>query len=118
LSHAHALDAERHDIPEKGAIVYRLRGVLGETDSCFQFQDEVRRAMDQATQRLVLNLKEVEMLTSSGVGIIATCYTSAKRSGKAFALCCVPKHALKVLDVCGLRPLLPIHATEQEALAA
>jgi anti-anti-sigma factor len=118
LSRAHALDAHRSDLPEHEAVVYRMGGVLGETESCYHFIDEVRRALDEAPRRLVLNLREIEMLTSSGVGIIATCFTSARNAGKTFGLCCVPKHALKVLEVCGLKALLPIHETEEAALRA
>ena len=38
--------------------------------------------MKEGPERIVLNLEDLEYITSSGVGVIAAAYTSARRAGK------------------------------------
>ena len=71
-------------------FVYRLRGVLGESTYSFDFLEELRRQVKDGPERIVLNLADLEYITSSGVGIVAAAYTSAQRAGKSFCLVDVP----------------------------
>ncbi len=117
MSHAHALTYEREDLPGRGAVVYRLGGVLGETSQCWRLLDEIRAALKAGPACLVLDLGGIEMLTSPGVGILASCYNTARSGPTRFAVCALPRQARDVLEVCGLLPVLPVHADREAALA-
>ena len=83
-------------------FVYRLRGVLGESTYSFEFLEELRRQVKEGPDRIVLNLADLEYITSSGVGVVAAAYTSARRAGKTLCLACVPSKVQRVLDICGV----------------
>jgi anti-anti-sigma factor len=115
---SHELTVERSTDTGAGAMVFRLSGVLGETDVCFQLLDEIRRDIGTMPGRIVMNVKNVERVTSPGIGVIAACYTTAKNSGRAFVLASPPKQMRQVLEVCGLHGVIPQFASEKDALEA
>ena len=98
------------------ALVYRLSGVLGESAYSFEFLEEIRRQMAEGPERIVLNLEDLEYITSTGVGVIAASLASAIRHDKHFALVAVPSAVRKVLEVAHIWPSLEHHATEDEAV--
>ncbi len=96
-------------------FVYRLRGVLGESTYSFEFLEELRRQVKEGPERIVLNLQELEYITSSGVGVIAAAYTSARRAGKRLCLAAVPSKVQRVLDICGVFDAVDHYDSEDEA---
>ncbi|MFV1958912.1 MAG: STAS domain-containing protein [Planctomycetota bacterium] len=100
------------------SLVYRLRGVLGESSYSFDFADELRERLEDGPERIILDLENLEYITSSGVGVIAAGYTSATRAGKRFVLCAVPKSVRRVLDICGILDVVPCFESEAAALEA
>ena len=113
----HELHVDRVVDPKGAHVVYRLSGVLGETQATYAFLEEVRRDIGTLPPKIVLNLQRVERLTSPGVGVIAACFTSAQNAGKRMVLAAVPKPHLRVLEVAGLTAVIPTAATEADALA-
>lgn len=107
------------DEPEGGAFkVYRLSGVLGESSYSFEFSDTLRAALKEGPPLVILNLQDLEYITSAGVGVIASSYTSAKNAGRNLVLACVPTKVRRVLDICGLLDVVQAFETEDEARVA
>jgi len=100
------------------SLVYRLRGVLGESSYSFDFSDELRERLKDGPEKIVLDLEHLEYITSAGVGVIAAGFTSATRSGKRLVLCAIPKKVERVLDICGILDVVPCYASEAAALEA
>lgn len=102
------------------ALVYRIHGIFGETSTSYRFLDDLRDEMkseeNAARKRIVFNLEDVEFLSSVGVGILASCYTTAKNANKSFVLAGVNEQASRVLEVTGMSGLVPRYETEAEAL--
>lgn len=102
------------------ALIYRFTGIFGETTDSYRFLDHMREAMKSddiaARERIVFNLQDVEFLSSVGVGILASCYTTAKQANKTFVLTGVSDQACRVLEVTGMCSLVPRYATEADAL--
>jgi anti-sigma B factor antagonist len=98
--------------------VFRPEGVLTDSDEGFEFLDHVRRAISGGTRNVVLNLGGVEIMTSGGVGIIASCHTSSLAAGGKLALSNVPDRIRMVLKLVRLDTVIPIHPSEEAALAA
>mgnify|MGYP001825014199 CR=1 FL=1 len=99
-------------------LVYRLRGVLGESSYSFELLEEVRRQMREGPERIVFNLEHLEYITSTGVGVIAASLASARRNEKGFAVSGVPSQVRKVLEIAYIWPVLDHYDTEDEAVAA
>jgi anti-anti-sigma factor len=101
-----------------GAVVYRMRGVLGDTQHCHDFHESFQAGLADSPARIVLNLGGLENLYSAGIGIIASCFTSGRAAGKRVVLCCCNSVIKRSLTLTGVMPLLPDFDTEDEAITA
>lgn len=117
-SHTISVDVVKDAAPN--ALVYRIHGIFGETSSSYRFLDHLREEMRSKEfadrERVVFNLEDVEFLSSVGVGILASCYTTAKKANKSFVLAGVSEQASRVLDITGMSGLVPRYASEEDAL--
>jgi anti-anti-sigma factor len=104
--------------PDGQALIYRLRGVLGESGYSYDFLEELRRQVHEGPPRIVLNLEHLEYATSSGVGVIAAAYTSARKAKKTLTLVAAPPVVRRVLEICGLLAVIPHYASEEDACQA
>ena len=80
------------------------------------FHDKLIEICETAPDRLVINLKEITFIDSSGVGILAEIYRRMKRSGGKLALTSLNKMVRSVFEITRLDHLLSIYETEEEAL--
>jgi len=104
--------------PDGKSLIYRLRGVLGESTYSYDFSDDMRKSIKDGPEKVILNLEKLEYITSAGVGVIAAGYTSAQRADKRLLLCAVTPKVRRVLEICGILDVVPACDTEAEALAA
>jgi len=72
----------------------------------------------EAAPRLVLDMGGVSFLDSAGVGALVQIFVHRKAQNQGFALAALPKQSDAVLTVAGLRKLLPIYASIEEARSA
>ena len=105
-------------VERDGAIIYRLQGVMGDAHQPHDFHEAFLASLPEAPARIVFNVERVENLYSSGIGILANCFTEAKSAGKSLVLCCVPSHIEQLLTLTGVMPFMQSASTEDEALAA
>ena len=112
------LSVEHITTQDGKCLIYRLSGVLGESSYSFEFGEELRQRLKDGPDRVILNLENLEYITSSGVGIIAASDTSAKNAEKVFVLSNVPKKVRRVLDICGILDVIAVHETEEQASSA
>lgn len=115
---SHGLEWTREAHTEPSAVVYHLTGVLGETTDSYAFLEDVRTHMSEQPAHLILCLHRVEMISSAGIGIIASCLTEAKRDGRTLALCSANRIVHRALDLTGFINMIPHFDSEAEALAA
>ena len=112
------LNVDSHLSDDGKSLVYRLSGVLGESSYSFEFGEELRGKLKDGPDGVVLNLQDLEYITSSGVGIIASAFTSARRAEKTFVLAAIPQKVRRVLDICGILDVVQAYDSESEALSA
>lgn len=105
-------------VEREGAVVYRMRGVLGDAHQPHDFHEVFLAALPELPHRIVFNMQDIENLYSAGIGIVANCFTEAKSAGKSMVLCCVPTHIQKILTLTGVMPVLDAVDTEDEAVAS
>ena len=88
-----------------GAAVDRLRENLDEL-------------MDNGTIRIILELSEVPMIDSSGIGLLVRCMTAAKQRGGAVKLLNPSKFTVQTLKMIGLLNLFEVFQAQDEAVAS
>lgn len=115
---SHKLEVEEITNPEAGARIFRLDGTLTDSEKGFEFLERVRQAVREKPGRIILNLAKVDLLTSAGVGIIASCYISARNAGGSIALAELQARPRMVLNMVRLLTLIPDFESEQAALSA
>lgn len=118
MSTASEFRVEKVDRPAADAVVYRLRGVMGEAHGCYEFMERFKESLAEAPPRIVIDLGGLENMYSAGVGIIAACFTGAREEGRTVLLCAVPPLVLRTLKITGILPEVEAYEDEQAALAA
>ena len=98
------------------AIACSGRIVLGEESSVLR--DEVKKALQDGTKRIVLNLGEVNYIDSSGLGTLVSLHTTAHNAGSTIKLANLTKCVGDLLQVTKLLTVFEVHPSEYEALEA
>lgn len=98
-------------------VVIRCQGriVVGAEVGALQLELE---KLTQLTKKVVLHLEEVSFLDSVGLGALVRQFGGLRAKGGDLKLCQVPPVLLQVLQVTNLLRILPIHASEAEAIEA
>jgi len=101
----------------RGILIVRLSGELDHHTA-----DMVRMQMDEAIQRrqcehLVLSLKDLEFMDSSGLGVILGRYKLIKNKGGKMVVCDVNPPVYRLLEMSGLFKIMPIYENEGTALS-
>lgn len=100
------------------AQVIRLRGNLTLGDAVNAFSQAAEDLLNQNEAKLVLNLAEVRMIDSSGIGAMVRVLTAAKKRGGTLMLVQPSKFAIQTLKFVGLLNLFPIYEEEAQAVSA
>ncbi len=99
------------------AVVVRVVGRALDAHAAGPFKDAVLALVAAGRERLVINMKEVELLDSTGLGAIVTCRKKLGPRGN-IVLCQVDPRVLGVLKLTRLDRVFKIHPTEEAAVAA
>ena len=92
--------------------------VIGRVDSdSAPHLDEALTKLLQDHNKLVLNLQDVEYLSSAGLRAIVKAYQAAKKTGGDVHLACVPEPIEGVLLTVGMTQMLKSYPSTQEAMA-
>ncbi|MFL6198649.1 MAG: STAS domain-containing protein [Thermoanaerobaculia bacterium] len=81
-------------------------------------RDAVHRVLGGGAQKLLLNLKDVSTIDSSGVGELVSSYTSATNRGAKIKLANLPPKINDILTITQLITVFDVYDTEDEAVAS
>jgi anti-sigma F factor antagonist len=103
---------------QRNVLIVRLRGELDHHTA-----DIVRLRMEEAilkstVQHVVLSLKDLIFMDSSGLGVILGRYKQLKAKGGVMAVCDVNKSVYRLLELSGLFKILAVHDNERAALTS
>jgi anti-sigma B factor antagonist len=96
--------------------VIQLQGALRLGEAVDRFRDAVNEALSATEPRLVVNLADVPMIDSSGVGVLVKALTSAKQRGGMVNLVNPSKFAVQTLRLVGVLNLFGIFDEEEPAI--
>jgi anti-sigma B factor antagonist len=101
-----------------GVAVLWLDGriVLGE--ETLALREKVKGLLGEGKKKLVLNLKNVMFIDSSGLGALIAAHTSAKSSGATLRLCNLGLGAKELLQMTRLVTVFEISNSESDAVSS
>lgn len=100
------------------AVVLTLEGRLVLEDVEAELRGAIDGLIEQGRVRLVLNLRDVAYIDSSGLGFLVSKYVSVHRRGGHMALVGVSPRVAHVLAITRLSQVFEAFASEDEAVRA
>lgn len=106
----------RIDVEKKnnGAILYLEGKIIG--DSVPRFKQATEEQIDSGVRWLIMNLAEVPMMDSSGLGVLITAFVRLREKRGKLVLLYVPENLLNILTITKLNTLFDISDDIQLAL--
>lgn len=101
-----------------GVTVLELDGrvVLGE--ETVSLREKVKALLGAGKKKLVLDLKRVSMIDSSGLGALVTVHSSAKSHGATLRLCNLGSRTNELLQMTRLLTVFEVSNSEADAVQA
>src|SRR6202158_3463260 len=99
-------------------VVLALDGriVLGE--ETVALREKVKSLLAEGKKKIVLDLKNVSMIDSSGLGALVAAHSSAKSGGAALRLCNLGSRTDELLQMTRLLTVFEVSNSEAEAVSA
>jgi anti-sigma B factor antagonist len=99
-------------------IIVDLEGrlVLGVGDEILR--DVINELLAEDWKKILLNLREIRIMDSSGIGEVLSSWKLAKRFGASVKLLRPGPHIQRTLRLTQLLPLLEVYEDEAEAVAS
>jgi anti-sigma B factor antagonist len=100
----------------EGIVVLHLSGRLVAGHHISNLRAMFGELIARKKNRIVLNLKQLEYMDSSGLGLLVNGYTSGANAGGAMKLSNIPKRAAELLILTKLSTVFEIFEDEQSAI--
>lgn len=98
--------------------IYRLKGnLIGENDG-IAITESFTSQIDGGTQNFVISMDELKHINSSGLGVLITLLTKARKKGGELILAQPSDFIKNLLLITKLNTIFRIYDSEQEALDA
>jgi anti-sigma B factor antagonist len=98
--------------------VVQLKGQLRLGDAVDDLQRTINESLAEGDTRFVINLSEVPMIDSSGIGVLVRFLASAKKRGGSVKLVNLSSFAQKTLRVVGVLSLFDVYEDDDQAVAS
>jgi anti-sigma B factor antagonist len=98
--------------------VIKLRGKLSLGESVDRLRADLYELMGNGDTRIVLDLSEVPIIDSSGIGLLVKSLTSAKHLGGSIRLLTPSKFVIQTLKMIGLLNVFDVFEDQQRAIAS
>jgi anti-sigma B factor antagonist len=98
--------------------IIQLRGPLRMGVAVNDFRQALDESLSNGDTRIVIDLAEVPMIDSSGIGVLMKSLASARQRGGNIKLVNPSKFAVQTLRMVGLLNLFEIFADEDAAVAS
>ncbi len=99
-----------------GVVVVKLGGELGHHE-VETIRNEIEAELERTGHRgLVMSFRDIDFVDSSALGLILGRYRTVTERHGRMALCEVNESLARLFELSGLRRILPVTATVDEAL--
>jgi anti-sigma B factor antagonist len=97
------------------AVILALSGKLDAT-TAKRFEDRILGVINSGTQRLVVDLSQLDYVSSSGLRVLILAAKRLQTVDGKIVLCSMKDHVRQVFDLAGFSSMLSIYASRDEAL--
>lgn len=111
------LSVERRTDEVHQAHIYTLVGKLIGDQVCYDFLETVREELDDSHPHVVLEVGGLERVNSTGIGILASIFTSAQNHGGKVCLVETPQRLRMLIEATGLGSFLRTCASAEAAFS-
>ena len=108
-----AIEIQRHE--KEGISILDLKGRLVVGDSNL-LREKVNEEVAQGRKQIILNLKDVDYIDSTGLGIMVICYTSLQKGGGHIKLVHLNRRNIELLLLTKLSTVFELFGEEQDAV--
>ena len=98
-----------------GAVVLELHGKLTGGPEAETFRNIFKELVNNDKMNIIVNLKKVDWINSTGLGILISGYTSVRKAGGDLVLCNVGDRIDSILYVTKLNLLFQAFESEEDA---
>jgi len=107
-----------HEISEQSGVrVVHLHGPI-DVSKAMELRDLLGAQIDSASARVLLDLSDVTLIDSSGIGILVTAHRRADGQGARFALAGAAGTVARVFEMTRTNKLLSLYDNVEEGVAA
>jgi anti-sigma B factor antagonist len=100
------------------AKIVELHGKITIGAGDLQMREAIHAALAAGCHKILVDMKDVTTIDSSGVGELVGCYTTATHKGAKLKLLNLPPKISDVLTVTQLITVFDVYTDEKEALAS
>jgi anti-sigma B factor antagonist len=101
---------------KEGIAILDLKGPLTAGQAASDLRDTMRAHMTAGPRNVILNLKDVEHIDSTGLGTMVMCFTALRKAPGRLVLLHLNRRNLELLVVTKLSTVFEIFDDEQEAV--
>ena len=99
-------------------VVYDLKGGLEGGPDTFAIKDDVKREMEQGRRKFLLNMDGVDYVSSTGVGIVVSVYSSIMNGGGMMKISNANTRVSRIMMITKLLEVFDSYYQEEEAIRA
>lgn len=100
----------------EGIALFDLKGRITMGDEVSNFRDAVEGVAAQSEPRLILNMREVEYVDSTGLGALVMCSTRLKKSNGAAKLVHVNRRNIELIVMTKIDTIFEVFDDETDAV--
>ena len=101
----------------EGYVTLDMKGKLTGGPEAETFRDLFKNLVQQGKTRVIINMKDIEWISSTGIGIMIRGYKTVREAGGDFVIVRVGERTQQVFNVLRLDHIFKIAATEDDAVA-
>jgi anti-anti-sigma factor len=102
---------------EPDILVIELSGRITLGRESTHIEDTVVKALAEGVRNIVMDVSNVHVIDSSGVGIIALSFGKLSKQGGRFRVAGATGHVLEILQITHLDSVIPLSPSVEEACA-
>src|SRR5262245_4043148 len=99
-----------------GVTILDLKGKITIGTGDIALRNAVQDAINGGARRVLINMTNVSMIDSSGIGELVSAYTTATNRGARLCLCQLPSKVSDLLNITQLITVFDVYDTEDEAV--
>jgi anti-sigma B factor antagonist len=107
------------NLRESGNVsIIELKGKITIGTGDIQLRDTITKLLESGKNHILVNMKDVTAIDSSGIGELVGCYTTVTNKGGKLRLLYLPPKIQDVLTVTQLITVFDVYENETEAVAS